>query len=234
MATKSIDNFISAIANNGGMAMSNGYDVEFEFGNENLKGLVDEFKKLSIRFPSTNDDGTPGSLINMFCSQAQLPNISAAVSQINGRYLGEGVVNFPHTRIVSDFSLTWMCDANMAPFKFLNAWHSYIFGENVDNRTANRLQNIKEITAPLKKMQRSNRLKFPNQYQATLRIAKTERGKNAPNSRVPLVCLLENVFPYAIDVVPLSYGSSQISEVSANFYYTRHTYYNLDIRKFNG
>ena len=233
MAKGSIDTFIAAIAANGGMAMSNGYDVEFDFNG--LSGLQGRMNDLGIKLPRTSVDGDPGGLINIFCDEAQLPNISAAVGQINGRYLGEGIVNYPHTRIVSDFSLTWMCDANMIPFKFLNAWHGFIFDETMfeENPTGSSLRDIKSF-ALKRAPNRVNRLNYPEEYQATLRISKAERGQNAPNSRVSLVCVLENVYPYSIDAVPMSYGSSQITRVSANFYYTRHTYWNVDIRKFNG
>jgi hypothetical protein len=233
VAKGSIDTFIAAIAANGGMAMSNGYDVEFDFNRPGLEILRNTLSNINLKLPENNDSGQPGALINMFCDEAQLPNISAATGQINGRYLGEGTINYPHTRMVSDFSLSWMCDANMIPFKFLNAWHGFIFGETLFKETAASLKNIKEY-APTRSPNRINRLKYPNQYQATLRISKTERGKNAANGRVSLVCLLENVYPYSIDAVPLSYGSSQITRVSANFYYTRHTVYNADIRRFDG
>ena len=233
--TKSINNFITAIAANGGMAMSNGYDVEFDFGE--LTKLSAYMNKLDIKLPISSTAENAGGLINMFCDEAQLPNISAAVGQINGRYLGEGIINYPHTRIVSDFTLSWICDANMAPFKFLNAWHEFIFGQTeIETQvgTDRFLRDAKANQTPKRNISRINRLRYPNEYQAILRISKAERGRSAPNERVSLVCVLENVYPYSIDAVPMSYGSSQITRVSANFYYTRHTYYNYDIRKYTG
>jgi hypothetical protein len=236
VASKSIDNFINAIAASGGMAMSNGYDVEFDFGKDELDSLAElrnRFTSIGVSLPSANDSGTPGALINMFCDEAQLPNSQAATGQMNGRYLGEGTINYPHTRMVSDFSLTWMCDANMIPYKFINTWHSFIFGNIITSKSPQELRNFK-ATATKDPTNRVTRLKYPNQYQGTLRIAKTEKGKNAPNSRVSLVYVIENVYPYSVDAVPLSYGSSQITRVTANFYYTRHTVYNADIRRFDG
>lgn len=215
--------------------MSNGYDVEFDFTKPGLDVLRTTVSNLNLKLPEATTSGQPGALINMFCDEAQLPNISAATGQISGRYLGEGTINYPHTRLVSDFSLSWMCDANMIPFKFLHAWHGFIFGDTLfkETATSSLLSDVKNFTTN-RAINRINRLRYPSEYQATLRISKTERGQNAPNGRVSLVCLLENVFPYSIDAVPLSYGSSQITKVSANFYYTRHTYYNVDIRNFNG
>jgi hypothetical protein len=222
------------------MAMSNGYDVQFDLsGVPDLKTWISTGSGLGITVSTSTAAGEPGGLINMFCDEAQLPNISAATGQINGRYLGEGVVNYPHTKMVSDFSLSWMCDANMIPFKFLNAWHGFIFSAGTDEYpkqgigTDRYLSDAKTGAKP-QLINRTTRLKYPDQYQATLKISKAERGPNAPNERVSLVCVLENVYPYSIDAVPMSYGSSQITRVSANFYYTRHTYYNYNLKGYTG
>ena len=34
---------------------------------------------------------------------------------------------------------------------------------------------------------------------------------------------MEECYPYSIDTVPLSYGTSQLTRVSANFYYAKHS-----------
>ena len=208
---------MAAISANGGMSMTNGYDVQFDLSKNSTLNQI--LKGLNIDVNSSNDQGKPGSLINMFCDEAQLPNMQFATGQVNGRYLGRGNLNYAHTRLVSDFSLTWMCDANMTPYKFLTAWYNFIQGTEVYKESSpQRLKNFKpnSISVPPNKPMRIN---YPKDYQAILRIAKTERGANAPNSRTPLVHLLTGVFPYAIDAVPLSYGTSQITRVSASFYY---------------
>ncbi len=217
--------------------MSNGYDIEFDLNGTQIPSVL---KKYGITIPSANDSGNPGALINLFCDEAQLPNSQAATGQINGRYMGEGVINYPHTKLVSDFSLSWMCDANMAPYKFLMAWHNYIFDvsydggssfpNSIDTINSESLKKSKQEAKP-RNLNRPVRLHFPNNYQATLKISKTEKGKSAPNSRVPLVYVMEKCYPYSIDAVPLSYGTSQLTRVTANFYYSKHTIYFSDIRK---
>jgi hypothetical protein len=127
-----------------------------------------------------------------------------------------------------------MCDANMTPYKFLTVWYNFIQGTEVyDESSPQRLKNFKANTIPVAE-NLSMRLAYPKDYQATLRIAKTERGANAPNSRTPVVHLLTGVFPYAIDAVPLSYGTSQITRVSASFYYDQMRTTVADIRKYKG
>ena len=43
--------------------------------------------------------------------------------------------------------------------------------------------------------------------------------------------ILEDIYPYSIDAVPMSYGTSQITKVTANFYYTKHTVVYNDVRR---
>jgi hypothetical protein len=223
---------MAAISKNGGMSMTNGYDVQFDLSKNTV--LNTKLKRIGIDANAFNDSSNPGGLLNMFCDEAQLPNMQFATGQINGKYLGRGSLNYAHTRLPSDFSLTWMCDANMTPYKFLTVWYNFIQGTEVFNETSpQRLRNFKSNAISVAE-NLPMRLAYPNDYQATLRIAKTERGANAPNSRTSLVHLLTNVFPYAIDAVPLSYGTSQITRVSANFYYDQIRTTVADIRKYTG
>ena len=52
---------------------------------------------------------------------------------------------------------------------------------------------------------------------------KTEPDSSSANGRAPITYVLENAYPYAIDAVPLSYGTSQLTRVNVNFHYSRHT-----------
>ena len=65
-----------------------------------------------------------------------------------------------------------------------------------------------------------------------MRIFKTEPNGVAANGRVPITFILENAYPYSIDAVPLAYGTSQVTRVNVNFYYTRHSVrYGVDYRQ---
>jgi hypothetical protein len=227
----SIAQFISAISKGGGMSMTNGYDVEFEVPT----GLKEYIQKVAKVDPNAKEASKPGYLISLLCDEAQLPNIQAATSQISGVHLGEGQISYPHTKLYSDFSLSWMCDANMTPFKFINAWHNYIFNgmtEEIKPLLANRLGTVK--TAKPNPIERATRLKYPNEYLAIARITKTERGASAANSRASVSYILQDCYPYSIDATPLSYGTSQITKVTANFYYRKHTLVYNDISGYRG
>ena len=82
--------------------------------------------------------------------------------------------------------------------------------------------------------ERKTRLSYPETYTCTTRITKVELGTtNASNyvgygDRPSITYMLEGSYPYAIDAVPLSYGSSQVTRVTVNFHYVRHTIHYVD------
>lgn len=216
--------------------MTNGYDVEFEFKID--AKIIDYIKETSKVNLKNKEPSEIGYLISLLCDEAQLPNVQAATGQISGVHMGEGQISYPHTKLYSDFTLSWMCDANMTPLKFLSAWHNYIFGGSVDedsNPNQDVIKVVDRSTLTQVKQEKKNeinrsvRLKYPDEYLSDVRITKTEKGPNAPNARAPISYIMEDCYPYSIDSVPLSYGSSQITKVSANFYYRKHTLVYNDI-----
>ena len=192
---------------NGGMSVANSFVVEI-----------------------LEKDGKPGAngIFEFLCDEAQLPNVQAATGTIEGRYLGEGQVNYPHSRVFTEVQLGFQCDANMTPLKYLNDWYGTIFGE-IPGRTATTFAN--RPGDPLKH-NRTTKLRRPDTYCKTIRITKTEIG---PNDKTPLrpsvTYLLERAWPFAIDAVPLQFGSSQTTKVTAQFYYSRHTIIHNNITK---
>jgi hypothetical protein len=65
---------------------------------------------------------------------------------------------------------------------------------------------------------------------ADILITKTEISPNAANGRPPVAYYIEQAYPYSIDAIPLSYGASQITKVTASFYYARHRTYFVDTK----
>ena len=208
---KGIKDFMTRIANKGGMSLTTGFDVEFQL--PALKEGAQRFDG-SEYYKDSNKE-----FVTLMCDEAQLPNVQSGVAQVSGRFLGEGPIYYPHTRIYTDLSLGFLLDADLTPLKFFNSWYEYIFGDTVaeysDNAAATGLSP--------NDTNRINRLKFPETYTSTLKIKKTEPGPTAYNGKVPSMYLLENCYPYSIDSVPLAYGSSQVTRLTVNFYYTRHT-----------
>ena len=241
---RSISTFISSIAKNGGMSFSNGYDIEFDFSKTNFRGegVSADFETLGDHLNKVVENyNASDSLFKLLCDEAQLPNVQSATGQLQGRYLGENQVSYPYAKFYTDLTLGWMCDANMTPLKFLTAWHSFIFGgskstagQDFDDKIkfagANKKLSDLKTTTP-RSLIRPVRLNYPVTYLADLRITKTEKGPQAPNARASMMYILEDIYPYSIDAVPMSYGTSQITKVTANFYYAKHTVVYNDVRK---
>ena len=204
---KGIKDFMTRIANRGGMSLTTGFDVEFSFPNAG-EGYFSGGPYY------TGEDKT---LVTLLCDEAQLPNVQSGVAQVSGRFLGEGPIYYPHTRIYTDFSLGFLLDGNLTALKFFNDWYEYIFKDETTGHT------LSGADAQPRPTNRVNRLRFPETYTCTAKVRKTEPDKNSYEGRVPAIYMLENCYPYSIDAVPLAYGSSQVTRLTVNFYYTRHT-----------
>ena len=189
----SINRFLSTVAKNGGMSFSNNFVVSFE------GPAAAYFNSEEVEF---------------FCDEAQLPNVNTATGTQNGLYVGLGSVDYPHTRVFTEFQLSFMLDANLNLLKSLNLWYGSIFNENVIETY---LEN------------RSTRLAYKDDYASTINITKTESGPDSPTQRKPITYVMEKAYPYAVDAIPLQFGSSQLTKVTAQFKYQRHYTINRDI-----
>ena len=209
------------MAANGGMSFSNNFVVKFL---NPPPGLT---------FVPGGDQGVSGTsdYFEMFCSEAQLPNTNTAQGNINGMYVGSGQVSYPHTRIFTELQLGFMCDANLTSLKFMQDWVDLIFDEVGDNQTGlSRASMQSKAFDRGREENRNIRLKYRDEYVCDIAITKTEMGGNASDERAPITYILEKAYPYAIDAVPLQFGSSQITQVTAQFSYMRHHTIKNDIR----
>jgi len=212
----SINSFLAKVSKYGGMSFSNNFVVEFT-------DFPDYLKKLG--FGVVNKDSDFDELIEYFCDEAQLPNINTATGTQNGLYLGLGAVDYPHTRIFTDLQLAFMLDSNLSVLKFLNTWYAAIFsGNDFDFVRDSEDQNENRIT----------RVAYRDDYACTIKITKTESGPESTTQRKPITYVLEKAYPYAIDAVPLQFGSSQITRVTAQFKYQRHYTIERDITNIKG
>lgn len=211
---KSIQEVITKIQD--GMSMTTMYEVTFEFpaGADELKS------KLQAAVGSRTAGALSGDgIITLMCNEAQLPNISSLTGQTNGVIMGEGQVNYAYGRLYSDISLGWQCDKNMTPLRFLQVWHDYIYtDERVGGGTLVSQASVKQ----------PSRVRYPDEYQAEIVITKLSQGNKTTDLK-PMKYRLLRAFPFSIDATPLSYGSSQIVNASASFYYSRYFIENTDI-----
>ena len=146
-----------------------------------------------------------GERIMMMCDEVSLPGIQSNTGSVVGRYPGQGAIYYPTAPIYTDIKLSFMCDAEMQAFKFLLDWHEYIY----DTKTAG-----------IRSGETSRRVRYPESYQCKMHVEKRERNKTSDIGVPTMKFTLYNAWPYSVDAVPLSYGSSQLVKCTANFYYT--------------
>ena len=206
------------MAANGGLATSNNFVVRFQNPPIVPPGGVIE----GIKY------------FEMFCSEAQLPNISTAQGQQNGLYVCSGSVNYAHSRVFSEIQLGFVCDANMSSLKFLQDWVDDIFNEKGADYEYKTLEQIQVLAGSKREENRSVRSKYRDDYACTMIISKTEAGPLSPTQRVPISYVLEYAYPFAVDAVPLQFGSTQLTQVTASFSYMRHYTIKSDIRSIKG
>ena len=209
-----------SIARGGGMALSTGFRVKFDFDDpEGVKTVLEDELKYNEGY----------NYAEQYVDEVNLPGAQAATGQLTGRFMGEGVTNYVHQKMFTDFQLGWMCDANMSPFKFMQTWYQYIFQEfdaqgekipTIENNT--NVSAEKMLSTQPKDYNRTTRLRFPKSYHCTIRIAKAEKGPKSDTSRVSTVHILQEAFPYAVEAIPLSFGTSQLVKCTASFYYGKH------------
>lgn len=226
----SVSTILNLITKSGGIAFSNNYDVKFRFGSAKIPG---DLTAIGINInDQTGMDISQGKWINLMCEEAVLPGMQAATSQITGRHMGESQVNYPTARLYNDLSLTWLCDANMTPLKFLHVWMERIFqdygeGDVKFSRGGQRYTNNQNRVNTGFLGGGNNRynyvkLAYPEDYLCDeLVITKCEKGPAAEQQRSSIAIHCLDAFPYAIDAIPVSYGSSQAVKVTANFYYSK-------------
>ena len=208
-----IRKFLGTIEKTGGMSMSNLFEARFSFSGDKHKDLKSDLGKMGFADLSNNSD-TAYTALTLFCEEASLPGMMANTGQTTGVYMGEGQVNYAHTKSFTDITLGWTCDANLLPLKFINTWMEFIFGaDGKDFSTA-----------------RVNRVRFPDEYQCELKITKAERGPGDTLERVGGIYTLHDIYPYSIQSTPVSYGSSTLLKVSASFYYRRWSFESINIK----
>jgi hypothetical protein len=232
-----ISDILSMLSANGGVAISNTYKVTFEqspsHNSKNnpydnplikyLKNVLPSFDFNSMQ-SSSGKYNNPATVISLMCDEASLPGVQLATGQLSGIYTGSGQYLYPHTRIFDDLTLSWICDANMTPLKFLTAWMQVIANEYDNDGNSYNDSSVDKYgnsTDNHRSKNRTTRLSYPDDYVLRLNIQKAEKNADSEIGRDSIRYIFDRVFPYSIDNIPLSFGSSQLVKISANFYYEK-------------
>lgn len=205
-----VKSYLAAITNGRGMARSNTYAVYFVLPPTLQTYMDGKGRGGKINAPHKGNDEAyqVGQRILLMCDEVSLPGVQSNTGSITGRYQGQGPIYYPTSPIYTDLQLSFMCDAEMQAFKFLLDWHEFIY--NTTNSTV----------GGIRKGEKVRKLKYPENYQCELHVQKRERNDVSEIGVTTMEYILNNAWPYSVDAIPLSYGSSQLVKCTANFYYT--------------
>lgn len=234
-----IKDITALISKGGGVSISNVYKVTFQRPSNrnsslNTNALWERWKKELPNFNESDLSGdkvgsSSASWISLMADEVTLPGMQAATGQQNGLYTGSGQYNYAHTRMYNDLTISWVCDANMTPLKFLNSWMDSIFVEyDESNKEIVKILQNDNSNVQTRSRNRSVRLNYPDEYTLQISILKAEKNSKSETGRPSVRYVIEGAYPYAIDSVPLSMGASQLVKVSANFYYEKWYNYYID------
>ena len=212
-----VNNYLAAIVNGRGMARSNTYAVYFTLTDGVKSALQGSGRSggLESITPGRNVSQV-GERILIMCDEVSLPGIQSNTGSTINRYQGQGPIYYPTAPIYTDMQLSFMCDAEMQAFKFLLDWHDYIY----DTDSGYGVRQGEKV----------RRLKYPSEYQCIMNIQKRERNNVDEIGVTTMGFELLNAWPYAVDAIPLSYGSSQLVKCTANFYYSSWNRIRIDER----
>lgn len=185
--------YIEAISNGRGMAKSNRYSVYFQGGNI-ITELKKDFGGIDAKVADTISE--VGERVLIFCDEVSLPGAQSNTGSIV-RHPGANPIYYPTNPIYNDLQLSFMCDAEMQALNFLTKWRQKIY----------------------KKVGRSYQVNYPSDYECKIIIEKNEPTSSSEVGNTPVKYTLNDAWPYSVDAIPLSYGSSQLVKVTANFYY---------------
>ena len=140
----------------------------------------------------------------ILCNDASLPTTSYATAEVKDNFMGIPQ-QYAHTRIYTDIDFTFYVDEEYTLLKIFEGWMEYISsGSNSFAR--------QDDQAYYRRMQYPDSYKCNNMF-----INKFEK-----NYKRTLRYRFVNVFPKAINPVPVSYGAADILKVSVSFNFDRY------------
>jgi len=140
----------------------------------------------------------------ILCSDASLPTSTLATAEVKDNFMGVPQ-QYAHTRFYTDIDFSFYIDEDYTLLKIFEGWMEYISsGSNSFAR--------QDDQAYYRRMQYPDSYKCNNMF-----INKFEK-----NYKRTLRYRFVNVFPKAINPVPVSYGAADILKVSVSFNFDRY------------
>lgn len=149
--------------------------------------------------------------VGLLCNSAQLPTSSFSTKIADGNYTGIQET-FATSRIYNDISLTFYVDSDYRSLVFLESWMEYISSGSHNNKSGN-LSSISQSQGGY-----FMRMQYPESYKSDMtRVIKFDR-----NYGREIEYQFFGLFPFSISSIPITYGASEILNVSVSFKYDRY------------
>ncbi len=154
--------------------------------------------------------------LNLLCSQTALPGSRLLTQEIRNHFPGVRERHAYRRQFDDVITLTFYVDAEQyLPIRYFESWINFITGSRVT-----KFEGEANIESP----NFSYLMKFPNEYKGTLELSKFEKNLEFGGvGRTKIITYkFVNVFPLAINSMPVSYNSSQLLRCSVGMAYSRY------------
>ena len=200
-----------ALSKIGNLSLSNNYLVVVNIPNE-----VTVYLK---KFISGNIPNMP-----IYCSSASLPGSTFATSEVKDNFMGV-TQEFAHTRLYTDIDFTYYIDSKYTSLEVFENWMDYISGTTTpsDEYAKLALENIGINVPSPSENGFYRRFKYPDTYKTRMSIYKFER--DFETKKRYLVYNFFNAFPKSLSATPVSYGPSELLQVTVTMNYDRYVTY---------
>ena len=156
--------------------------------------------------------------LNILCAQASLPGSRLLTAELNNNFPGVTERHVYRRSFDESTNLTFYVDADQyLPIRFFESWMNYItFSTLVEDPSVGGGSIDRETF--------SYRVRFPKEYKGNLEITKFE--KNLDFGGVGRTNIMTykfvNVFPLAINSIPVSYDTSRLLKCTVAMAYSRY------------
>ena len=200
MAETTVQAYNQSIANRlvGPLAQTNHFLVTFSTLTPSVESYLARYTKIR------NVKEFLSRRAGILCSDASLPTSTLATAEVKDNFMGIPQ-QYAHTRFYTDIDFSFYIDEDYTLLKIFEGWMEYISsGSNSFAR--------QDDQAYYRRMQYPDSYKCNNMF-----INKFEK-----NYKKTLRYRFVNVFPKAINPVPVSYGAADILKVSVSFNFDRY------------
>jgi len=194
---------------------------------------------LTIVSPPPGLKGVTDIQLPLLCSSASLPGSTFATSEVKDNYVGI-TQEFAHTRLYTDIDFTYYVDSEYRTLRFFEEWMNYVsggkpfdtllkdyklqIGDAAGAEAAIReIAEVENNAAGVKPTSGNlyRRFNYPKNYKSYMEIIKFERDFKVKKNRY-LSYKFVNAFPKSLSATPVSYGPSEILQVTVTMNYDRY------------